>query len=165
MEERWFSTGNAPSLYSPNIPTTLAPTLTFSATVHPTIWMMTASAPGYHHQSGHARRHYNLCIKLKNYDTNTLFAETCRSMFIARYEPPQIIGTAQQHEWNWKTPQYVNVTWSQVTPYVQGITYRPQKWSNCFRVSPYDAINYSTQVVPENRISKQQQFPIDLAME
>ncbi|HRZ96881.1 MAG TPA: hypothetical protein P5084_04950, partial [Paludibacter sp.] len=106
---------------------------------------------------------YNICIKLKGYDTNTLLAETCRSMFIAYSEPPQIITPVNNMTEVAKNPQYVNVSWSPVTPFTQGMSYRLRMVKLLPGLSAYDAINYSTQVVLEKSNIKTTNFPLDLS--
>lgn len=105
---------------------------------------------------------YNFCIKAMNYQTGQLFSEDCRSLFIVYAEPPQITPFINNEE-KAKTPQYVNVNWSPVTPFLQGTSYRLRIVKLIEGLSPYDALNYSAQVVLEKSSLMVTNFPLDLA--
>ena len=105
---------------------------------------------------------YNICVKALNFQTGQLYSEDCRSTFIVYAEPPQITPFINNEE-KAKTPQYVNVNWSPVTPFLQGTSYRLRIVKLIEGLSPYDALNYSSQVILEKSNLAVTNFPIDLA--
>lgn len=105
---------------------------------------------------------YNICIKVKDFQSGRLMAQDCRSIFIVHSEPPQIIPYIN-NEVEAKIPQYVNVNWSPVTPFVQGIRYRLRVVKLLEGISPTEALDYATQVVLEKSNLVTTNFPIDLA--
>lgn len=105
---------------------------------------------------------YNICIKVKDFESGRLIAQDCRSIFIVHSEPPQIIPYIN-NEVEAKILQYVNVNWSPVTPFVQGIRYRLRVVKLIEGISPTEALDYATQVVLEKSNLVTTNFPLDLA--
>lgn len=106
---------------------------------------------------------YSLCVKVRDYITGNLLAEDCRSMFIAYSEPPQFTYPINNTTEFAKVPQYLMFSWSPVTPFIQGTTYRLRLVKVPMGVSIYDALNYSTQVVLEKSNIQTTNFALDLA--
>ncbi len=106
---------------------------------------------------------YSLCVKVRDYFTGNLLGEDCRTMFIAYSEPPQFTYPINNSTEFAKIPQYLMLSWSPVTPFVQGTTYRLRIVKVPMGVSNYDALNYSTQVVLEKSNIQTTNFALDLA--
>lgn len=106
---------------------------------------------------------YSICIKVKEYNSGSLLSEDCRSMFIAYSEPPQITYPLHNTTEFAKTPQFLNISWTPVTPFVQGLTYRLRVVKVPQGVNMYDALNFSTQVLLEKSNIPTTNFALDLA--
>ncbi len=106
---------------------------------------------------------YSLCVRVRDYNTGNLLSEDCRAMFIAYSEPPQITYPVNNATEFAKVPQYLMLSWSPVTPFVQGTTYRLRLVKVPMGVSIYDALNYSTQVILEKSNIQTTNFALDLA--
>ncbi len=106
---------------------------------------------------------YSVCIRAKEYNSGALLSEDCRSMFIAYSEPPQITYPIANSTEYAKSPQYLNISWTPVTPFIQGLTYRLRMVKVPQGVSMHDALNYSTQVVLEKSNIPTTNYPIDLS--
>ena len=105
---------------------------------------------------------YTLCIKALNYNTGQLISQDCRSLYILHAEPPQITAFAG-NEIEARIPQYVNLGWTPVTPFAQGTSYRLRLVKVPEGVNPFDALNYSTQVILEKSNLVLPNFPLDIA--
>ncbi len=106
---------------------------------------------------------YQFCAKAMDYSKGTPLGESCRSMFIAHGEPPQIVTPLNNGFEIAKTPQFVMIRWTPVTPFIQGLTYRLRVVKLPEGVSAIDAITYSTQVVLEKSNIQATEFPLDLS--
>lgn len=105
---------------------------------------------------------YQFCAKVMDYNKGTPLGESCRSLFIAHGEPPQIVTPLNNGFEIAKTPQFVMIQWTPVTPFIQGLTYRLRMVKLPEGVSANDAINYSTQVILEKSNLQTTEFPLDL---
>ena len=105
---------------------------------------------------------YNICVKVKDFESGRLISQDCRSIFIVHSEPPQIIPYIN-NEVMAQIPQYINVNWSPVTPFVQGIRYRLRVVKLIEGILPTEALEYATQVVLEKSNLVTTNFPLDLA--
>jgi len=106
---------------------------------------------------------YSICIKVKEYNSGRLLSEDCRSIFITHGEPPQITFPLNNSVETEKTPQNVMISWLPTTPFVQGLSYRLRVVKLMNGISPYDAINYSTQVLLEKSNIITTNYRLDLA--
>jgi hypothetical protein len=106
---------------------------------------------------------YTICIQVKNYSTGQVIAEDCRNIYVAYYEPPQIISPYNSSAVTATDPQYVLTSWTPVTPFIQGLSYRLRIVKLLSGVSPLDALNNSTQVIMERTNIPTPNYPLDLA--
>jgi len=106
---------------------------------------------------------YTICIQVKDFSTGQVLAEDCRNIYVAYYEPPQIISPFNNSSVNSTDPQYVLTSWTPVTPFIQGLNYRLRIVKLLSGVSPLDALNNSTQVIMERTNIPTPNYALDLA--
>lgn len=105
---------------------------------------------------------YNICVKVRDFETGALLGQDCRSIFITHSEPPQIVPYIN-NEVIAQVPPFVMVNWSPVTPFVQGTKYRLRVVKLLNGVTPNEALDYATQVILEKSNLPTTNFPLDLA--
>jgi len=104
---------------------------------------------------------YNICIKVRDFQSGRLMAQDCRAIFIVHAEPPQIIPYINNEVVD-NFPQDVMVNWTPVTPFVQGTKYRLRVAKLLEGVSPVEALDYATQIVLEKSNISTTNFPLGL---
>ncbi len=105
---------------------------------------------------------YNVCVKVRDYRSGRMLSTDCRSIFVTHAEPPQIIPFIN-NEVTATNPQFVNIQWTAVSPFLQGTSYRLRLVKLIPGVTPHDALQYSAQVVLEKSGLMITNFPVDLA--
>ena len=106
---------------------------------------------------------YSICIKVKDYNTGNLIAESCSSIYITYCEPPQIFSPLNNSIETAKTPQNILISWTPTTPAVLGVNYRLRILKLMNGISATDALNYNTQVIFEKSDINRTSYPLDLA--
>jgi hypothetical protein len=106
---------------------------------------------------------YTICVDVKDYANGAILATQCRNIYVAYYEPPQIIQPMNGSSILATTPPLININWSPTAPGVAGVNYRLKIVKLINGVTPIDALNNNIQVQLDRANINSTFFPLDIA--
>ncbi|MEI6124046.1 MAG: hypothetical protein WCQ95_10520 [Bacteroidota bacterium] len=106
---------------------------------------------------------YTVCIQARDFVTGEVLGESCQTIYIVFYEPPQITNPTNLTSVYSKYPQLVITSWACATPNQAGLRYRLRIVKLIPGIMPIDALKNSTQVVLDKSNLIMSTFMLDLA--